>query len=109
MFITSALLVPKIEPISQGAVIRFYESKKNEDCYIQVVGFKSYAHYFYADKKPVVNAASRDMKWLLNGKNDKVVYFITKIQYEDKLAELAPYEKIGEENGFVFFKREVYK
>ncbi|MDB5013484.1 MAG: glycosyl transferase family 39, partial [Daejeonella sp.] len=36
MYIASALLVPKIEPISQGAVIRFYESKRNEDCYIQV-------------------------------------------------------------------------
>ncbi|MDB5118896.1 MAG: glycosyl transferase family 39 [Sphingobacteriales bacterium] len=109
MYIASALLVPKIEPISQGAVIRFYESKKNEDCYIQVMGFKSYAHYFYADKKPVTNPTSRDVNWLLNGKNDKVVYFVTKIQYTDKLEQLSRYQKIGEENGFVFFKREVYK
>ena len=109
MFISSALLVPKIETISQDAVIRFYESKRNEDCYIQVVGFKSYAHYFYADKKPVTNPSSRDLNWLLNGKNDKIVYFVTKVHYADKLEQLSKYEKIGEENGFVFFKREVYK
>jgi 4-amino-4-deoxy-L-arabinose transferase-like glycosyltransferase len=109
MFISSALLVPKIETISQDAVIRFYESKRNEDCYIQVVGFKSYAHYFYADKKPVTNPSSRDLNWLLNGKNDKIVYFVTKVHYADKLEQLSKYEKIGEENGFVFFKREVDK
>ena len=109
MFISSALLVPKIETISQGAVIRFYESKRNEDCYIQVVGFKSYAHYFYADKKPVTNPYSRDLNWLLNGKNDKTVYFVTKVHYADKLEQLSKYQKIGEENGFVFFKREVDK
>ena len=109
MFISSALLVPKIETISQDAVIRFYESKRNEDCYIQVVGFKSYAHYFYADKKPVTNPYSRDLNWLLNGKNDKIVYFVTKVHYADKLEQLSKYQKIGEENGFVFFKREVDK
>ena len=109
MFIASALLVPKIELISQGAVIRFYESKRNEDCYIQVMGFKSYAHFFYANKQPVENSASREVNWLTNGKNDKVVYFVTKMQYSDKIQELSKFKKIGEENGFVFFKREVYK
>ena len=109
MFITSALVVPKIELISQAAAIRFYESKKNEDCYIQVVGFKSYAQYFYGEKKIVKNSASRDINWLISGNIDKPVYFVTKITMEDKVKELSKFEKVGEENGFIFFRRSVHK
>src|SRR5690606_763139 len=51
LFIYLLSVVPKIEQYSQGPAIKFYESLQAQDVYIWPVGFRSYAHYFYA-KKP---------------------------------------------------------
>ncbi|HWB62028.1 MAG TPA: glycosyltransferase family 39 protein [Chitinophagales bacterium] len=45
-------IVPRVEKYSQAALIEFLESKKNEYCYVETAGFKSYAQYFYAALKP---------------------------------------------------------
>ena len=103
-----ANVVPKIERYTQGAAIDFYESKRGQDVYIQVLGFKSYAHLFYFQKKKSVYSAQKESEyenWLLNGKVDKPVFFITKI---DRLKDYHYHpnlEVIKEENGFVFLKR----
>ena len=47
------MFLPKIEMYTQGPAIDFYESLKNENNYITTVGFKSYAHYFYSEIKPL--------------------------------------------------------
>ncbi len=41
-------VLPNIDLLVQGNLINYYESISNEKKYISTVGFKSYAHYFYA-------------------------------------------------------------
>ncbi len=41
-------ILPKIDFLLQGHLIQFYDSISEEKKYISTVGFKSYAHYFYA-------------------------------------------------------------
>lgn len=105
VFFTSVLLVPKIEQFSQAAAIRFYESKVNEDAYVQPMYFKSYAHLFYTQKQPVINPRAYDHEWLCTGNIDKPVYFIVKNMKKDEMEKYADIKLLYEENGFVFFKR----
>ena len=55
LFLALILIVPKIEKYVQGAEIRFFESLKNQKCYVETVSYKSFAHLFYAEKKPELN------------------------------------------------------
>ena len=45
---SSKLILPKIDFLLQGHLIQFYDSISLDKKYISTVGFKSYAHYFYA-------------------------------------------------------------
>ncbi len=106
VFVTFA---PKTEQYSQHAAINFYKSFKGQDVYIQTLGFKSYASLFYADKQPQTypeEYINDKMTWLIAGETDKPVYFITRItdanHWETNNPQL---ERIGEENGYVFFKK----
>ena len=45
---SSKLILPKIDFLLQGHLIQFYNSISLDKKYISTVGFKSYAHYFYA-------------------------------------------------------------
>lgn len=103
--LTMTLIVPHVERYSQNAVIEFYKSKKNENCYVETLGFKSYAQLFYFKKKP----EDTQKKWtkddFLLGKADKPVYFVTKIQKAQRYLKSYPLlKKIGEKNGFVFLQ-----
>ncbi|PCH98203.1 MAG: glycosyl transferase [Bacteroidetes bacterium] len=97
--------VPKIELITQRAAIEFYEELQGVDCYVQVLGFKSYAHLFYTKKTIVTNENSRDKEWLLTGDIDKPVYFVCKNVDVDLYRGKYPIEELGSKNGFVFFRR----
>jgi Dolichyl-phosphate-mannose-protein mannosyltransferase len=110
LFFFGAIVVPKIERYTQSAAIDFYESKRGQDVYIQVLGFKSYAHLFYFQKpKPKfsVQKESDYENWLLNGKVDKPVFFVTKIDRLDEYRNNPNLEIIKEENGFVFLRRKI--
>ncbi|MCW5909353.1 MAG: glycosyltransferase family 39 protein [Chitinophagales bacterium] len=90
-----AFTIPRVEKYTQAALIEFLESKKGEDCVIETAGFKSYAHYFYADKQPpVANDAA------------KKLYIITK---SPKVATISTwYGELNElyrKNGWVFFEK----
>ncbi len=109
LFLYGWIVVPKIERYTQGAAIDFYESKRGQEVYVHVLGFKSYAHLYYF-RKPLskntnfaTNEAYED--WLLNGKVDKPVFFVTKIDRYEDYKYLPQLEFIKEENGFVFLKR----
>lgn len=103
---TSMLIVPKIEPYSQGAAIEFYQSKANEDCYITTYGFKSYAHLFYAKKRPNYTTPHYDQNWLYNGDVDKPVYVVAKIQHLSEIENNYPQlDFMYKKNGFLFYKR----
>jgi len=107
IFITTTLWadIKKIEGISQGAAIRFFENLQGEDCYVLTKGYRSYAHLFYSRKQPVENEMSRNEEWLFHGDIDKDVYLSTKITTVHEVEALGTFEKLYEENGFVFYKR----
>ncbi len=130
--LTLYIIIPKIERYSQGAAIDFFISKKGEDCYVNTIDYKSYAHLFYAqikpDQNPIYGKASLNAsdtllcrcksienveqrnncvrEWMEKGPIDKTTYLVTKIDRGGWLKENNTLQKIGEKNGFVFYKRE---
>jgi 4-amino-4-deoxy-L-arabinose transferase-like glycosyltransferase len=112
LFTFGAIVVPKIERYTQGAAIDFYESKRGQNVYVDVIGFKSYAHLFYFQKQPNSAPASTAQmnqeefrQWLLNGPVDKPVFFVTRIDRYEEFKNHPNLEFIEEKNGFVFLKR----
>lgn len=108
IFITLSLMffITKIEGYSQNAVIEFYKSLEGKDVYVKNVGFKSYAPLFYTKKPAGVRSENRSYKWLTQGKIDKEVYFVTKVNNESGLSKYADIVEVGRKNGFVFFRRD---
>jgi 4-amino-4-deoxy-L-arabinose transferase-like glycosyltransferase len=101
----NALVVPKIEDISQGAAIDFYQRHQHEDAYFTTLGFKSYAHLFYGNVQPG-NELSQNEKELATGKIKKPAYFVVKTQQrEEFLSNYPELKQIGAKGGFVFLKR----
>lgn len=99
------VVVPRIEPYSQGAAIEFYEYLQDKDCYVETLGYKSYAHLFYSRKKPQVNPNSYQIDWLLYGAIDKPAYFVCKINVADDVKKNYALTEIYRKNGFVFLMR----
>ncbi len=99
------VIAPRIETYSQNSAIEFYKSIEDQDCYVETVGFKSYAQYFYKKVQPW-HSKSEDESWLMSGKIDKPVYFVLK---EGNLENHVNSEmkELYRKGGFVFFKREV--
>jgi len=126
---TSVMIVPKIEGISQRANIEFFEKRQREDCYVETVGYRSYAQYFYSKKQPYLSAQKIKIdsvlaggskqpdtlttmqkelnfnQWVLYGNIDKPAYFSIKIQNKQILDTLPDLNKLYEKNGFAFYKR----
>ncbi len=118
--VTVLHFTPKIEAYSQGAAIDYFKRFEGKDVYVQPLGYKSYANLFYtqktaatdsnyytykldskgSQKEPIPNEA-----WLIGGKTDKPVYFISKIQDSAKYAKLPELIVTGSSNGFVFYKK----
>lgn len=104
----SLVVAPKIEQYSQGAAIEFYEHLKDEDCYIETLGFKSYAYLFYSNKQEQENLNNSSTEWLLTEPVDKPCYFVSKITDEEKNKTLYPtLEQLYKKNGFVFYRRKI--
>lgn len=101
--------INRIEGYSQRAAIEFFESKAPEDCYIVTHGYKSYAHLFYARKRPVKDERSYDKEWLLSGEVDRPVYVVSKIHKAKELEAYPLLERMYSKNGFVFFQRKDLK
>lgn len=102
--ITVLHFTPKVEAYSQRAAIDFFKSLKGKDVYVQVLGYKSYAHLFYTQKQPSVNPNYYSEKWLLSGAIDKPAYFVCKVQDAPYYSSPLMLE-IARQNGFVFFMR----
>jgi hypothetical protein len=101
------LVVPRVEEISQKEAIDFYKSIAQEDKYVYVHGYKSYAHYFYANMQPEANPLAEDLNWLLNGDIDKTVYIVTKVasDADNEIKGHPNLQRIGGEYGFIFYRR----
>ncbi len=109
IFLASAIIVPKVERYTQGAAIDFFIQRQGEDCYVNTLGYFSYAQLFYVKKEKPTNPNSYDQQWLLTGDIDKPAYFVSR---EDRIAQYKEYTELKElyrKNGFVFLKREPKK
>jgi 4-amino-4-deoxy-L-arabinose transferase-like glycosyltransferase len=105
-------IMPKVEPHTQGEAVRFFKSLQGQNVYVYTLGYKSYAHYFYAQPSVPSNPASYAgdvQQWLLKGDLDRAAYFSCRI---DRAAEFRSpeYRQYGlqelySKGGFVFFRR----
>jgi len=106
VFLTMALIAPRVEAYSQRAAIEFYRSVAGEDAYITTLGFKSYAHLYYGQVNPPENPSVYEKGWFLTGDIDKKVYVVFKINRKTRyLKEYPDLKIVNEKNGFVFAKR----
>ena len=103
--LTAVLITPKIEAISQRANVEFFEARKGEDCYSDVLGYKSYVPFFYAEKQPFKNDSTKTAEWLLHGRIDKPAYISIKIQDKATMDTVPGMLFLYQKNGFVFYKR----
>lgn len=106
--LTLIFFVKRVEGYSQRAAVSFFESKSNEDCYLDVYGYKSYVHLFYGRPMHAGEACFADtacQNRLLYGPIDKPVYIAAKVHKARDLRNIPSMEEIGGENGFVFFRR----
>lgn len=103
--VTVAHFTPKIEAYSQRAAIEFFKQMAGQDVYVQVSGYKSYAHLFYAQKQPPEEEQSRQEDWLIHGPVDKTVWLVCKNTHADHLRQFPQLEEVAARNGFVFFRR----
>ncbi len=104
---TILIIAPKIEGYTQGALIEFCQERQSEDCYVETLGMKSYAHYFYTNKQIPDNPEAENKDWLLTGNIDKPAYFILRNRSVPKFREKFPELYLfREKNGFVFLKRD---
>lgn len=109
--VLSITTLPKIENYSQGSYIRFLEKQANKDVYVDVIGFKSYAHFYYTQKKGLSSMektfadAETTRTWFLTGDIDKPVIFVTRNSDYPEFENIPGLFKIGEENGYIFLQR----
>jgi 4-amino-4-deoxy-L-arabinose transferase-like glycosyltransferase len=109
VFMASAIIVPKVERYSQGAAIDFFIERQGENCYVNTLGYFSYAHLFSVQKEAPTNPNSYDEQWLLTGNIDKPAYFVSKVDRIDNYKQYTELKELYRKNGFVFLKREVPK
>ncbi len=107
IFLASALIVPKVERYTQGAAIDFFIQRQGEDCYVNTLGYKSYAQLYYVKKEKPTNPKSYDEQWLLTGNIDKPAYFVSKIGRYYKYKKYTKLKELYRKNGYIFLKRDV--
>jgi 4-amino-4-deoxy-L-arabinose transferase-like glycosyltransferase len=131
IWMITLLIVPKVEPYSQGPAIEFYESLKGKDVYVETIGFKSYAYMFYTDRQLKHNSDSMltlikkqedqmtkdghstsfsfnlmSLTWMLYADIDKPAYFAAKNTEVDDIKKNHPtLIELYRKGGFVFYKR----
>lgn len=104
--LTIVLITPKVEPYSQGAAVAFYQSKQAENAVVETLRFKSYAHLFYAQRRPQFTRSLADSIRQFNTHPQIPVYYVGKIQNRAENERDMPYlQTLYEKNGFVFYKR----
>ncbi|MCL2027240.1 MAG: glycosyltransferase family 39 protein [Bacteroidales bacterium] len=102
-FFTMSVIVKRVEAYSQRAAIEFFKSIEHENCYVTTIGYKSYAHYFYAKTQHSTKAG---LHYLQTNENPSIpVYVSVKNTHKSRVMEQYPQlEVLYEKNGFVFLK-----
>jgi len=109
IFLATAIIVPKVERYSQGAAIDFFIQHQGEDCYVNTLGYYSYAQLFYTQKEKPTNENSYNEQWLLTGNIDKPAYFVSKVDRIEPYKKYTELKELYRKNGFIFLKREMKK
>jgi 4-amino-4-deoxy-L-arabinose transferase-like glycosyltransferase len=95
-------VIPKIEAYTQRSAIEFYKQLSEKDVYIESLGHKSYAQYFYAETMPGYKPSVEQM---LHEVQDKPCYFVSKTNYFDT-HDYPQLTEIARKGGFVLLKKE---
>lgn len=69
---------PRIEQYTQGGEIALFQSLQGKKVYVQTLGYKSYAQYYYTRAQKPANPRYTDLEWLLKGPIDQPAYFMIK-------------------------------
>ncbi|MBO6517650.1 MAG: glycosyltransferase family 39 protein [Bacteroidia bacterium] len=129
------IFVPRIEGHTQNSIIGFYKTIDQEDCYVDVYKFKSYAHYYYTGVKPLTSSdklydvkrdildslgantrlelneegrkeySNREMEWYLSGNIDKPVYLVSQPRKRHELEAKKGFNKVFDQGGYTVFVR----
>lgn len=105
MLLGMLLVVPRVEAYSQRALVDFCVARRGEVCYIYPL-FKSYAHYFYSDRRPENNCD--DKEYLMHGELDRPAYFVVRLYEgaeEELMSECPEATRLYTKNGFGFYVR----
>jgi 4-amino-4-deoxy-L-arabinose transferase-like glycosyltransferase len=100
------VVLPKIEKYSQGAPIGFITTLKDQNAWISTLEYKSYAPYFYSEKKGRACSSGDENKFLLETSSSRNIYFIAKItSLNNILKTYSQLELVKKDGGFVLFRR----
>jgi len=102
LYVFGALSVftERVESYSQRVAIKFYQSLKGQDVYVNTLGYKSYAHLFYFEKAPPVEDDS--LERLMSDPLKKDAYFVMKVNRKESYLERYPeLEVVLEKDGYV--------
>lgn len=100
-----AWIVPKVEVYTQQPAIEFYQQLQNQDVYVESLGHKSYAQYFYTQSKPHTNPEATNIAWLLQGPIDKPAYFVVKVHHVKQYQQYN-LQVVAQRGGFALLKRD---
>lgn len=104
IFIISVIYIfpYRIEKYTQGAVIEFYKSVADEDCYVLTSGFHTYASHFYTKSTPFDYKPALQ---LLTKNPDKPVYLVLKEPHYNQYKHLVVAMEVHlKKNGWVVLK-----
>ncbi|MBK6931124.1 MAG: glycosyltransferase family 39 protein [Saprospirales bacterium] len=108
VFVAFTLLfcIRNFEQYIQNSNIEFYESKAGENCSINPVGFKSYAHLFYAQKQPFsANYSPDGVPGLPHGQLEKKMYFVARAPGAKALQALPGCRELFRKDGIIYFEK----
>jgi 4-amino-4-deoxy-L-arabinose transferase-like glycosyltransferase len=131
IYLTIAVIIPKVELYTQHAAIEFYKASASTNCYLETSGFKSYAYLFYSNRKPsdyqnksqnlvieemldvwekqghsrLTSYAMANLYWMEHGQIDKPAFIISKTTSDKDVSNNPELKKLYSKNGFSFFVR----
>ncbi len=131
IYLSIAVIIPKVEMYTQHAAIEFYKAHAGPDCYVETHGFKSYAYLFYSARRPgdyqnpyqveyiekqldkmeseghsrFTSFSTANLLWMENGVIDRPAFIVVKTIQESELLNTPGFKKLYSQNGFSFFVR----
>lgn len=104
VFVSISMFSGRIEGYNQRVAIKFYQSLRGQDVYVNTLGYQSFSHLFYFDKQP--SDEDDSIEFLMSAELDRDAYFVIKAnRKEDYLQRYPELEIILEKDGYVFTVR----